>query len=232
MSKLKEIVKRELSGWKKWEVIWLLLATAVILGLSIYWKDSMTGIWAALTGIWCVILTGKGKLSSFWVGTVNTILYAVVAWQARYWGEVMLNLIYYVPMNFVGLYMWSKNMNNQTEEVVKKRMSFKGSVLAYTCVIAGTLGYGVILNLMNGTLPFIDSMSTVFSIFAQILCVKRYMEQWVLWIVVDIVTVIMWVYAFINGTGDMATVLMWSIYLINAIIMFIKWKKDTKSAVA
>ena len=231
MSKLKEIVKRELSGWKKWEVIWLLLATAVILGLSIYWKDSMTGIWAALTGIWCVILTGKGKLSSFWVGTVNTILYAVVAWQARYWGEVMLNLIYYVPMNFVGLYMWSKNMNNQTEEVVKERMSFKGSVLAYTCVIAGTLGYGVILNLMNGTLPFIDSMSTVFSIFAQFLCVKRYMEQWVLWIVVDIVTVIMWVYAFINGTGDMATVLMWSIYLINAIIMFIKWKKDTKSAV-
>ena len=232
MSKLKEIVKRELSGWKKWEVIWLLLATAVILGLSIYWKDSMTGIWAALTGIWCVILTGKGKLSSFWVGTVNTILYAVVAWQARYWGEVMLNLIYYVPMNFVGLYMWSKNMNNQTEEVVKERMSFKGSVIAYTCVIAGTLGYGVILNLMNGTLPFIDSMSTVFSIFAQFLCVKRYMEQWVLWIVVDIVTVIMWVYAFINGTGDMATVLMWSIYLINAIIMFIKWKKDTKSAVA
>ena len=217
---------------EKWEVIWLLLATAVILGLSIYWKDSMTGIWAALTGIWCVILTGKGKLSSFWVGTVNTILYAVVAWQARYWGEVMLNLIYYVPMNFVGLYMWSKNMNNQTEEVVKERMSFKGSVLAYTCVIAGTLGYGVILNLMNGTLPFIDSMSTVFSIFAQFLCVKRYMEQWVLWIVVDIVTVIMWVYAFINGTGDMATVLMWSIYLINAIIMFIKWKKDTKSAVA
>ena len=232
MSKLKEIVKRELSGWKKWEVIWLLLATAVILGLSIYWKDSMTGIWAALTGIWCVILTGKGKLSSFWVGTVNTILYAVVAWQARYWGEVMLNLIYYVPMNFVGLYMWSKNMNKQTEEVVKERMSFKGSVLAYTCVIAGTLVYGVILNLMNGTLPFIDSMSTVFSIFAQFLCVKRYMEQWVLWIVVDIVTVIMWVYAFINGTGDMATVLMWSIYLINAIIMFIKWKKDTKSAVA
>ena len=228
MSKLKEIIKRELSGWKKWEVIWLLLATAVILGLSIYWKDSMTGIWAALTGIWCVILTGKGKLSSFWVGTVNTILYAVVAWQARYWGEVMLNLIYYVPMNFVGLYMWSKNMNNQTEEVVKERMSFKGSVLAYTCVIAGTLGYGVILNLMNGTLPFIDSMSTVFSVFAQFLCVKRYMEQWVLWIVVDRVTVIMWVYAFINGTGDMATVLMWSIYLINAIIMFVKWKRDTK----
>lgn len=140
----------------------------------------------------------------------------------------MLNLIYYVPMNFVGIYMWSKNMDQGTEEVVKKRLSAKNSVIAYSCVIVGTLGYGFVLKMLNGTLPFIDSMSTVFSVFAQFLCVKRYMEQWVLWIVVDVVTVIMWTYAFINGTGDMATVLMWSIYLLNAIIMLLKWKNDTK----
>lgn len=228
MNKLKEVIKRELTGWKRWEVMWLLLATAVILGVSVYWKDSPVGIIAALTGIWCVILTGKGKLSSFCFGTVNTVLYAIVAWQARYWGEVMLNLIYYVPMNFVGMYMWSKNMNKDTEEVVKKRLSLKNSIITYGLVAVGTIGYGFALKLLHGTLPFIDSMSTVFSVFAQILCVKRCMEQWVLWIIVDVVTVIMWVYAFANGTGDMATVLMWSIYLINAVIMFTKWIKDTK----
>ena len=188
----------------------------------------MIAIFASLTGIWCVILTGKGKLSSFWFGTINTVLYAIIAWKAKYWGEVMLNLIYYVPMNFVGMYMWSKNMNTETEEVVKKRLSLKKSMVAYGLVILGTMGYGVILKVLNGTLPFVDSMSTVFSVFAQYLCVKRYMEQWVLWIIVDVVTVIMWMYAFVNGTGDMATVLMWSIYLINAIFMLIKWKKDTK----
>lgn len=228
MNKIKELIKREFTGWKIWEIVWLTIATAVILGVSIYWKDSATGIVAALTGIWCVILTGKGKLSSFWVGTVNTILYAIVAWKARYWGEVMLNLIYYVPMNFVGLYLWSKNMNKDTDEVSKERLSLKGSIIAYSCVVLGTVGYGFVLKLLNGTLPFIDSMSTVFSVFAQFLCVKRCMEQWVLWIIVDVVTVGMWIYAFINGTGDMATVLMWSIYLINAFIMLFKWMKDTK----
>ncbi len=228
MSKVKEMIKRELTNWKMWEIIWLFVATAVILGVSIYWKDSIIALCAALTGIWCVILTGKGKLSSFWVGTVNTVLYAIIAWEARYWGEVMLNLIYYVPMNFVGIYMWSKNMNKETEEVIKKRLSLKNSIIAYGLVALGTIGYGFVLKLLNGTLPFVDSMSTVFSVFAQFLCVKRYMEQWVLWVVVDVVTVIMWVYAFMNGTGDMATVLMWSIYLINAIFMLIKWRKDTK----
>lgn len=100
--------------------------------------------------------------------------------------------------------------------------------MTYGFAILGTMGYGVVLKVLNGTLPLVDSMSTVFSVFAQFLCIKRYMEQWVLWIIVDVVTVIMWTYAFINGTGDMATVLMWSIYLINAIFMFIKWRKDTK----
>lgn len=232
MNKLKELLKRELVGWKKWEVIWLLSATAVILGLSIYWKDSAVGIVAALTGIWCVILTGKGKLSSFWFGTINTVLYAIVAWQAKYWGEVMLNLLYYLPTNFIGLYMWSKNMNNSTDEVVKKRLSLKSSIIAYGSIIVATFGYGFVLKLMNGTLPFVDSMSTIFSIFAQILCIKRCMEQWVLWIVVDVVTVGMWTYAFINKTGDIATVLMWTIYLINGIIMLIKWLKDSKKSEA
>lgn len=231
MNKIKQIIKRELKGWKAWEIAWLAISTAVILGLSIYWKDSIAGIIAALTGIWCVILTGKGKLSSFWVGTINTLLYAIVAWKARYWGEVMLNLLYYVPMNFVGLYTWSKNMNKQTDEVVKKRMSLKGSAFAYSCVILGTVAYGFFLKMLNGTLPFVDSMSTVFSVFAQILCVKRLMEQWVLWIIVDVVTVIMWLYAFINGTGDLAMVLMWSIFLLNAIFMLAKWLKETKKEV-
>ena len=228
MSNIKEVIKRELINWKKWEVIWLLVATVVILSVSVYWKDSIVATFAALTGIWCVILTGKGKLSSFWFGSINTVLYAIIAWEAKYWGEVMLNLIYYVPMNFVGLYMWSKNMNKETEEVVKKRLSLKKSIMSYGLVIVGTLGYGLFLKVLNGTLPFVDSMSTVFSVFAQFLCVKRYMEQWVLWVIVDVVTVIMWIYAFVNGTGDMATVLMWSIYLINAIFMLIKWKKDTE----
>ena len=102
MGKIKNMISNEFKGWKAFEVIWLALATIVILGLSIYWKDSAMGIAAALTGVWCVILTGKGKLSSFWFGTINTVLYAIVAWRARYWGEVMLNMLYYLPMKFVG----------------------------------------------------------------------------------------------------------------------------------
>ena len=74
---LKKYIRSELTGWKPFDITWLLLATAVILGLSIYWKDTLRSLTAAVTGTWCVILTGKGKRSSFIFGLVNTICYAL-----------------------------------------------------------------------------------------------------------------------------------------------------------
>ena len=59
---------------KAWEVVWLLLATAVIIGLSVYWKDIWMGIVSATTGVICVICTGKGKLSAYLFGLVNSVL--------------------------------------------------------------------------------------------------------------------------------------------------------------
>lgn len=214
--------------WKTWEICWIVFATLTILSTSLYWKDNLVGIIAALTGIWCVILTGKGKISSFYFGTINTILYAVVAWKARYWGEVMLNLIYYLPTNFIGIYLWKKNLNAETEEVKKEKLTLKSSIIIYSLLIVSTFAYSFILKILKGTLPLVDSMSTVFSVFAQILCIKRCREQWILWIIVDVVTVFMWIYAFIQGTGDFATILMWSIYLVNAILMLVKWVKETE----
>ena len=226
--KMQKYVKSELTGWKKMEVAWLAIASAVILALSIYWKDSMIGIISALTGVWCVILTGKGKRSSFIFGTINVLFYAYIAFGAKYYGEVMLNLIYYFPMNFVGWFAWNKHMNEENGEVIKSSLPRKKGIILYVCTAVAIFLYGLMLRALNGNLPFVDSMSTVVSVVAQILSVKRLTEQWVLWIVVDVVTVIMWAVNFANGGESIATLLMWSIYLLNAIIMYIRWKREVK----
>ena len=228
MDTFKKYIKSELTGWKVLDVIWLAVATAVILGLSIYWKDTWMSLLSAITGVWCVILTGKGKRSSFIFGLINVIFYAIVAFQAKYYVEVMLNVIYYLPMNFVGWFAWKKHMNDDTGEVVKERLTFKKSVIVYALTAAAIFIYGLILKALGGNLPYIDSMSTVISVVAQILSIKRLMEQWVLWIVVDVVTVIMWAVHFAQGGETIATLAMWSVYLVNAFIMFIRWYKESK----
>lgn len=231
MNKLKSFVKMELSGWKPLEIAWLAIATAVILGVSIYWQDTAVGIICSLTGVWCVVLTGKGKVSNFLFGIVNVTLYAYVSYRAKFYGEVMLNVLYYLPCSFLGLFVWGKNIDEGSGEVIKKSLSLKGSLIVYPLTAAGVVVYGFILKAMGGTLPFVDSMSTVLSVTAQILCLKRLAEQWIMWIVIDVVTVIMWLYNYLNGGESIATMMMWAIYLINAVIMFVKWRRGVKECI-
>lgn len=224
----KNFLKHELSGWKKWEIAWLAVATGVILSLSLFWHDSLVALFAALTGVICVILTGKGKVSNFLFGFFNVLLYAYLSWKAGFYGEVMLNMLYYFPCNFIGVVCWMKHMDESGDEVVKERMGLKESFIVYPVTGICVVAYGFLLKRLGGTLPFVDSLSTVLSITAQILCIKRYAEQWILWIVIDAVSVIMWVYDFVNGGENISTFLMWAVYLLNAVIMYVKWRKESK----
>ena len=224
---MSDLLKNEFVGWKKWEIAWLLIATISIAVISIILGDTYLGIVAAITGIACVICTGKGKLSAYVFGLVNVIAYAIIAFESKYYGEVMLNLIYYLPMQFWGFYVWSKNMNPETNEVSKRQMSLKQTTILLISVFALTIVYGLFLQFLNGNLPFIDALSTVISVVALYISIKMYAEQWILWIIVDVVTVIMWLIALINGTGSIAVLLMWCIYLINAVIMYVKWRNET-----
>lgn len=228
MEKLKTFIKSEITGWKAWEVTWLLLACTIITGLSIYWGDTLMGIISSTTGVACVVCTGKGKLSAYIFGLVNCVLYAIISYQATLYGETMLNAIYYVPMQFYGFYVWNKNMNTETNEVKKQHMTNKGRLLVVLSMIIGTVAYGFALKALGDAMPFIDAFTTVSSVVAMIVSVKMFAEQWWIWIVVDIMTVVMWGIAFANGNDSIATLLMWVVYLGNAIIMCIKWEKEAR----
>ena len=226
--RIKEFFKNEISGWKKIEVTWLLLACAVILGLSIYWKDTVMGIISSTTGVACVVCTGKGKLSAYIFGLINSILYAIIAFKATLYGETMLNALYYVPMQFIGFYIWSKNMNDDTHEVVKKHMKGMGRIWMLLAMIVGTFVYGLLLKHLGDAMPFVDAFTTVSSVVAMVVSVRMFSEQWWIWIAVDVMSVIMWGIAYSNGNDSIATLLMWIIYLATGIVMCIKWEREIK----
>lgn len=228
MNMLGKVIKDELRSWNKSQCLWMLIANAVILGVSIYFEDTIIGILASMTGTMCVILTGMGRMSSYIFGTINIVLYSIVAYKATYYGDVMLNLFYYLPTNIIGWFMWKKHMDDENGEVIKERLSLKGDIILTFLSIIAIIGYGYFLsNYTNDKLPYIDSMSTVLSIVAQILLLKRCMEQWIVWIVVDGVSIFMWIMAFFNGGESIATLLMWGVYFINAVVMFRKWYKES-----
>ncbi len=229
MSKIRSFFREELAGWKAPEIAWLGIACLVILCLSIYWHDTWYGIVSAVTGVACVVCTGKGKLSAYIYGTINVLLYAFISFQAHYYGEVMLNLIYYFPMEFYGFYVWSKYMDSETHEVEKRLMKPMGFLILILADAAGTFFYGLVLQKLGGSLPFVDAFTTVSSVAAMILSVFMYAEQWLLWIIIDVVTIYLWGVAFAGGSDTIATLLMWVVYLINAVIMFVRWYREART---
>lgn len=225
---MKEFLKHEFTGWKKHEVCWLILACGIITGLSIYWGDNLMGIISSTTGVACVVCTGKGKLSAYIFGLVNSILYAIIAYKAKLYGETMLNALYYVPMQFIGFYIWNKNMNSDTHEVNKKYMTNHGRIFLLLSILMATYLYGLVLRCLGDAMPFVDSFTTVSSVVAMIISVKMFAEQWWIWVAVDIFSIYMWWCNFQSGSDNMATLLMWIVYLGNAIIMLVRWEKEAK----
>lgn len=222
------MIKNELSGWKKWEVIWLATAVIIIMGLSIYWGDSAMGIISSITGVACVVLTGKGKLSAYLFGLINCVLYSIISYKALLYGETMLNALYYIPMQFVGFYVWNKHINPETNEVKKKRMNASNFSVLVLAIAAATFLYGIFLRYLGDAMPFVDSFTTVASVAAMIVSVKMYAEQWWIWVAVDVLSIYMWWNDFMSGSDNIATLLMWAVYLVNAIIMLVKWENESK----
>lgn len=223
-------VKKYFEEWNLWEVIWLLSFTVIILTLSILWKDTWYGTVASLTGIWCVVLTAKGKISNYYFGIVNVILYAVVAYQSKFYGEVMLNILYFLPMTIGAIFLWKKHKvsEDRPDDVRIITLEWKERILWFVGSVFAILGYTYLLYVLKGNLPWVDSITTVASIVAMIILARRAIEQWILWIFVDILTVVMWVIAIKQGAGDITVLIMWIAYLINAVYGYMNWLKLLK----
>lgn len=178
---------------------------------------------AAISGIFCVVLCAKGKKSQYIFGVINVIGYIVIAFLNKYYGEVMLNFIYYLPSQFIGYYLWGRHHNNVKNKVDGRKLNLRKSILLLLLCIFGIIGYKLILDMLGGNSTILDSASTIISVVANTLMLLRYREQWLLWIVIDSITVVMWMIV-----GDYIMVTMWIVYLVNAFNGYYNWTKMAK----
>ncbi len=223
---MKEKLKRYMTPFQ-WAEVLAIVAFTVYFALTnkqdTWWYILIDSL-AAVCGVFCVVLCAGGKKSQYYWGFVNIAAYIVIALINKYYGEVMLNALYYLPTQFVGLWAWGKHYRKKEDQVEGLRMDGKHIAVWSVCSVAGIFVYKLILDALGGNATLLDSMSTVVSIVANALMVLRYREQWALWIVVDVVTVVMWIIA-----GDFLMTAMWAIYLINAVYGWIMWTKMSRS---
>ena len=232
MNKIIHRTLQELSGWQPWEMIYIFCCTAAIGAISAYLGDNLIGIISAITGTLYTMFAGKGKISCYFFGIINTVTYGYIAYTQKIYGDMMLNLAIYLPMMFAGIILWKRRLDEDCS-VIKASLSGIQRLCLLLINIIAILLYAVVLYKLGAVQPLVDSTTTVLSITAMILTLKRCIEQWILWTAVNILSVIMWCRVFFSTGGtSAATLIWWMIMLISGIIFYLQWRvslhKDKK----
>ena len=214
-----------------YEKLWFILFTAVGVALSFIWGDTIIGFVAFISGIICVLLAAKGSKWNYVIGVVNCLTYAWVCYQVGLFGEVMLNTMFYLPVQFVGFYLWGKKTKADGIVEMKKLSALRIGIVAAISAIA-VYGYGLFLASLEGQVdPFVDSFTNVLTVAAALLMLMRYREYWLMYILVNIFSVLLWVLRLADDDPNSVTMIaMWSAYLVNSVYGAFVWFKATKKA--
>lgn len=220
-----------------WFLIVGVIASNVIYSLMTGTLDAAGSI-AGITGVLCVVLVAKGSIWNYLFGLVNVSLYAWISYKAALYGDAGLNAFYYVPMQFIGYWQWRKRGAAVSAEeaqslsggddvrVKARRMTWNQRLYLALGCLAGVVAVGFLLKYLGDPQPFKDSTTTVLSIVAQALMAMAFMEQWCLWIITNIVSVVMWTICVLRGEAHAGLmVIMWVFYLLNSLNGFRVWLK-------
>lgn len=211
--------------WTLFEKIWLTTSLTIMICLSMIWGDNTIALLSGIAGTISVILCAKGKIENYAFGLFQAITYGYICYTTKIFGEVMYNIVM-VPMIIIGFLNWKKNLVSNTNDVIVRNITKKGSIVLSISTIVLIFVYSLILKSIGGDFVLIDATTTSLSLVATILMMYRYSEQWLVWILVNIASVILWINAFIAGdSSGMTMIVMWSAYLFNAIYGYINWRK-------
>lgn len=203
-------------SWKPYEIGWLCLFSSIALCQVLIQNAGWFTFSVFLSGIFCVVLAAKGHIANYVAGLYNCFGYAWIAHQNNLYGEMGLNLFFFAPMSLVGLLLW-RNKLTRTRVLMRALPVFSRIVLLFLILIATAL-LGYLLAAISGQVtPYLDASTNTLSITATILMALRYREQWTLYIALNVLTIAMWWFRYIDGSPESETMLvLWSAYLVNS----------------
>lgn len=223
-NQLLEQTKQELfGGWKPFEAAWLLIFIAAQIGIYIYNPDSILGMVSGVSGIICNVFVSKGKISNYFFGLIFAYTYFYISLGANFLGEMNTTLYVYIPAQFIGYFLWKANMQKEqgADAVVAKALTAKGWMGLIAFLVIGTFLFVQLLNHFGGSSTGLDGLSTIIVIAAQALMVLRYREQWLLWILLNIISIALW-------AENTSMYVMYSAYLLNSLYGYYNWSKLQK----
>lgn len=173
---------------------------------------------AAGMGLLSVWLTVKQNIWCWPTGLVMVILYLIIFWQVKLYADMGLQAVYIV-LQLYGWYEWLYGGADKSELKVS-RLSRQMRQFLVAIALASTLAMGYSLDTYtDASLPYWDSTITVGSLIAQWLLTKKILENWLIWIAVDIFSIGIYFYKILYLTAGL-----YAVFLLLALSGYFTWK--------
>ena len=177
---------------------------------------------AAAFGVVSVYLSTRQNIWSWPTAIINVALYTIVFFQGRLYGQMGLQPIY-LALSVYGWYQWLHGGAQHGELRVTRASPRLLATLAVLNLVAW-IALAAILRQTDAALPWLDALLTTTSLVAQWMMTRKILENWVLWIVVDVVYVPMFISQHLY-----ATAMLYAAFLVLAVTGVVEWRRSVSA---
>jgi len=191
-----------------------------------YLQNNWLEIFGLVTGFIYVILEIKQNSLLWPLGIVVSITFGIIFLKSKFYADMSLQ-IYYVVVSVYGWYLWQKGISNDGSRSVSNvhKTQLLPLILITTAVFL-FISY-VLKTYTDSPLPYWDAFTTALSITATWMLAKKIIEQWYVWMLVNAVSVGLYIYKEIYYTSAITFV-----YFIFSIVGLIEWRKKQLAEIA
>lgn len=185
----------------------------------VHWLKSqnMLEILGVITGLACVYLAAKNNILNWPIAMLSVGIYIVIFWQAKLYADMGLQF-YFMATNVYGWYFWSRHSESASSRKIT-HITKRVVILSIIAVILSTALIGYLLGSQtDASFPFIDSFCMACSLVAQFLLARKVVENWLIWIFVDLI----YVGVYLLKSLDL-TAIMYGIYIYIAFMGYRDW---------
>lgn len=180
---------------------------------------------ASCVGVTSLIIAAKGNVWSQVLMVIFSILYGIISWQFRYWGEMITYLGMTMPMSIWSTITWIRNPARSGKEVKIQRLTGKHIFWLGVSGIMVTAVFYIILEALHTPNILFSTISVTTSFFAAALSMLRSSYYAVGYAANDIVLIILWILASINNPQYVSVIIIFVIFFFYDMYGFISWKK-------